>query len=53
MLDCWFGFSDAGRLPRFRRGRQDRSARVRREAFKALNSLRFDATGKPDWEASE
>lgn len=26
---------------------------VRREAFKILNSLRFDPTGKPDWEASE
>jgi hypothetical protein len=50
VTDHWFGFSDAGRAF-FALVIVGRSApeRVRREAWKIVNSLRFDPEVKPDW----
>ena len=51
--DHWFGFADAHRafhvLVIIGRGA---SADVRREAWEILDSLRFDASVRPDWPAS-
>jgi hypothetical protein len=51
--DHWFGFSDAGRAFHVLVivGRSA-SERVRREAWRILDSLRFDPDVKPDWSAS-
>jgi hypothetical protein len=50
ILDYWFEFSDAGRAFHVFVGiGTGASTHVRREAFDILNSLRFDAAVKPDW----
>jgi hypothetical protein len=53
MLDYWFGFSDAGRAFHVlvALGRSA-SPELRRDAFRILDSLRFDASVKPDWRSS-
>jgi hypothetical protein len=53
MLDYWFGFGDAGRAFHVlvAVGRSA-PAGVRRDAFRILDSLRFDANVKPDWQSS-
>jgi hypothetical protein len=53
MLDYWFGFSDAGRAFHVFVGiGRDAPADVRRDAFRVLDSLRFDPTIKPGWRSS-
>jgi hypothetical protein len=53
MLDYWFGFGDAGRAFHVlvAIGRNARPE-LRRDAFRILDSLRFDPSVKPDWRAS-
>lgn len=53
MLDYWFGFGDAGRAFHVlvAVGRSA-PAELSRDAFRILDSLRFDPTVKPDWLSS-
>jgi hypothetical protein len=53
MLDYWFGFSDAGRAFHVFVGiGKDAPPDVRRDAFRVLDSLRFDPAVKPGWRSS-
>lgn len=53
MLDYWFGFGDAGRAFHVLVAvGKSAPAEVRRDAFRILDSLRFDASAKPDWRSS-
>jgi hypothetical protein len=53
MLDYWFGFGDAGRAFHVLVAiGKDASAQTRRDAFRILDSLRFDPSVKPDWRAA-
>jgi hypothetical protein len=53
MLDYWFGFSDAGRAFHVFVGvGNDAPPDVRRQAFRILDSLRFDPAVKPGWDSS-
>jgi hypothetical protein len=53
MQDYWFGFSDAGRAFHVLVAvGPSAPPELRRDAFRMLDTLRFDAGVKPDWRAS-
>jgi hypothetical protein len=53
MDDYWFGFSDAGRAFHVLVAiGKEAPADARRDAFRILDSLRFDSSVKPDWRSS-